>query len=488
MKLTTTLSRTRKPETHAAIIFVRAAESGPRRVSEPADAAVDRWLRDRRFGGNAGEACLLPPDAGHPEGGRLLAGLGAEWPAPARAYEAAATAAVYAARNAGLRSVTLPMVDPAFARGLARGAAEGNYRIERYRERTRGQRHPPVAELHVVGLIEKQRGVMRDLHDGLAEGEQLNIVREIANLPGNEGYPEDMARAARSIARATGLSCEVHGPAALERLGMRVMLAVGRGSSHAPRLIVLRHAPKKSGRSKPVVLVGKTITFDSGGISLKPGAGMGWMRYDKCGGMAVLGAMAVLARLKVPVPVIGLLAAAENMPDGDATRPGDIIRAHNGKTVEILNTDAEGRLVLADALSFAAKWKPRAMIDLATLTGAAIVALGHHAAAMLSPDEALGRALQTAGDAVGERLWPLPLWPEYGKALRSRFADVKNIGEGGAGTILGGAFLQAFVPEGVPWAHLDIAGTAWNESESGLREPGATLFGARLLVEWIRSL
>ncbi len=232
------------------------------------------------------------------------------------------------------------------------------------------------------------------------------------------------------------------------------------------------------------MVVGKAMMFDTGGISLKPGKNMEWMKFDKSGGLAALATVLLAARLKLPRPVVAYIAAAENMPGGNATRPGDIVAARNGKTIEILNTDAEGRLMLADALSFAAEEKPAAVVDIATLTGAVVIALGREATGMMANDDRLAAELTRSGEATGERLWPLPLWPEYDEMLKGAFADLKNIGDGTAGTIAGGAFLKQFAPAGVPWAHLDIAGTAWLETEQPHGAPGATLVPARLLADW----
>jgi leucyl aminopeptidase len=290
------------------------------------------------------------------------------------------------------------------------------------------------------------------------------------------------------MARRNGLTCSVLGEAALQKKGCRALLSVAAGSAHPAQLISLRWPGTRPG-ARPVVLIGKTVTFDSGGISLKPGKGMSWMLFDKSGGMAVLAAMQMIARLKPAVPVIGMLAAAENMPGSRATRPGDILRAHSGKTIEILNTDAEGRLALADALSLAQQERPAAIVDIATLTGAVITALGHSAAAVLGNQPELTAQLIRSAEASGERLWELPLWPEYLDDIKGTFADLQNSSKSGtAGTISGAAFLSAFVPDDLPWAHLDIAGTAWEESAKPWMDPGATLFGARTLVEWIRGL
>ena len=290
------------------------------------------------------------------------------------------------------------------------------------------------------------------------------------------------------MAKETGLTYSVLNKADLMKQNCNALLSVAAGSDLDAKIITLKYRgtdPKK----KPIVLVGKTITFDSGGISLKPGKGMSWMLYDKCGGMAVLTAMQMIARIQPEQPVIGILTIAENMPGGGATRPGDIITSRAGKTIEVLNTDAEGRLALCDALDLALTHKPEAIVDLATLTGACIVALGHTASAIIGNNPKLSRTLINAGQAAGERLWELPLWQEHKDDMKDTFADLQNIGKSGtAGTITAGAFLSEFVPDEIPWAHIDIAGTAWQESPKPWMAPGATLFGARTLIEWIKGM
>ena len=253
-------------------------------------------------------------------------------------------------------------------------------------------------------------------------------------------------------------------------------------------MIFLKHNVEQTDK-KPIVLIGKTVTFDAGGISLKPSKDMGWMRYDKCGGMAVLATMLMIARLKINQPVIGILGAAENMPGPDAMRPGDIIKSHSGKYIEVLNTDAEGRLILADAISIAHRFNPSMIIDVATLTGAVITALGHEIAAVLGNDETLISSLQKAGKQSGERIWQLPLLPAYREDMNSDFADIANLSKSGtAGTATAAAFLHEFIEDDIPWAHLDIAGTAWQMSTKPHQDAGATLFGARLLIEWVSTL
>ncbi|HSR87591.1 MAG TPA: M17 family metallopeptidase, partial [Pontiella sp.] len=339
----------------------------------------------------------------------------------------------------------------------------------------------PAASLTFAGPVKNRQAI----ETAAAQGKALLSTADLANLPGNEAPPAKIAAWARVMARSNGLSCRVLGKTELAKKGCGGILSVAQGSAQDARMIILKHAGTDV-KARPIVLVGKTVTFDSGGISLKPGKGMGWMRYDKCGGMAVLTAMQMIARMKVKVPVVGILGAAENMPGSRATRPGDIIKAYKGKTIEVLNTDAEGRLVLADALGLAADLKPSAIVDLATLTGAVIMALGSSAAAVLGNDSQLIRHLIEAGESSGERLWQLPLYKDYTDDMQSDFADLSNLCKsGGAGTATAAAFLQEFVPEDIPWAHLDIAGTAWLETAKSHQAPGATLFGARLLAQWI---
>jgi leucyl aminopeptidase len=317
-------------------------------------------------------------------------------------------------------------------------------------------------------------------------GQEVNRIRDIANLPGNEAPPLAVAQRARRLARETGLGCSVWRKPRLEQENCRALLAVGQGSRHEPCMIALTYRGRRPGL-RPIVIVGKTVTFDAGGISLKPAKSMEWMRYDKSGGMATLCAMSIVARIKPLRPVVGLLAAAENMPGASATRPGDVVRSRSGKTIEIINTDAEGRLVLADALSVAQDLAPHCVIDLATLTGAAVTALGHVVSAVMGNSPDLVEQLCAAGEATGERLWPLPLHAEYLSMLRTPFADLRNTGDGTAGAIAGGMFLSQFVDERTPWAHIDLT-HAWEEQEKPYASAGANLFGARLLAEWIRRM
>jgi leucyl aminopeptidase len=326
----------------------------------------------------------------------------------------------------------------------------------------------------------------RALETGRILAESANFARSLVNHPANEMTPTILAEQARQMAKACQLKCEVLDRKAMEKLGMGLLLGVAQGSEQAPKFIVLEH---RSGKRKQdnIVFVGKGITFDSGGISIKSADGMERMKYDMSGGAAVIGALRAAALLKVPLNVVGLIPATENLLSGKATKPGDVHRAMNGKTAEIINTDAEGRLILGDALAYAARYKPSACVDLATLTGACVVALGHEAIGMMgnSQGEALMQRLQKAGMRTGERVWQLPLWDEYLEHVKSDVADVKNVGLGrAAGAIAGAAFLVKFV-DGYPWVHLDIAGTAWADRDQPYKLKGGTGVGVRLLSQML---
>ena len=445
--------------------------------------ALEAWIGAAKFKGKVG-AAAWPQGLPAPI---LAVGLGKKkdfhaarwlraWAAAGRALEKAAV--VRRASFEWPASAAFPLETPELAGLAAAGLLSGEYAFEAFR--TRKKEHAFAFEF--AGAAPAAKAARAAVRRAELEGETLREVRDIANLPANALGPMDLAARARKLARAAGLSCKVWDVAALEKEKCGALLAVAMGSRRPGCLIRLAHAGKRGW--KPLVVVGKAVMFDSGGISLKPGKNMEWMKYDKSGGMTALAAVLLAARLELPRSVIAYIPAVENMPGGGATRPGDIVTARNGKTIEILNTDAEGRLILADALSFAAEEKPAAIVDVATLTGAAVVALGHEATAVMGNDDRLVLDLMLSGEATGERLWQLPLWPEYDEMLKGQFADLKNMGDGSAGTIAGGAFLKHFVPDGIPWAHLDVAGTAYLESAQSYGAAGATLACARLLADW----
>jgi leucyl aminopeptidase len=324
---------------------------------------------------------------------------------------------------------------------------------------------------------------------GVVIAESQNVARDLSNQPPNVLSPEQLAAEARKVAREVGLRARVFDVPELERRKMNAILAVGGGSARPPRLIALEYTPKGAGRtSRPFCIVGKGITFDSGGISIKPAQGMDEMKHDMSGGATVIGVLRACALLALPVRVIGVIGAAENLPDGKAYRPGDIVRAASGKTIEVLNTDAEGRVVLADALHFAkTEYDPVAIVDLATLTGACVVALGRWATGLFGSHAGLIDLIRAAGEATGELAWPMPLLDGHKREIRSEVADIKNTGGRNAGASTAAAFLSHFVGD-TPWAHLDIAGTAWTTTPQGGYQPrGATGVGVRMLLALLRA-
>jgi leucyl aminopeptidase len=309
----------------------------------------------------------------------------------------------------------------------------------------------------------------------------MNLARDLGNLPANVCTPTYLGERAQALAKELGFSCQVLDRPQLEELKMGSFLSVTNGSDQPPKFIVLEYngAGKKQ---KPLVLVGKGITFDTGGISLKPGLDMDHMKFDMCGAASVIGTFRAIAELKPRLNLVGLVAACENMPSGRATKPGDIVRSMSGQTIEVLNTDAEGRLILCDALTYAERYEPAAVVDIATLTGAMVVALGHIACGVFSNSDGLGRALVSAGEEAFDRAWQMPLWDDYGDSLNSNFADFANIGNRAAGSITAAAFLSKFTKK-YDWAHLDIAGIAWKEG----KDKGATGRPVPLLATWLLS-
>ncbi len=361
------------------------------------------------------------------------------------------------------------------------GAAHGGWQFTELKQ----PGEDPKPELEAVTLLvdaadasDAEAG--RRVGDAIAAGHRL--TRGLQMQPGNVCTPSYLADQAGKLAKTHGFAITVFDRAQLKKEGMGALLAVAQGSAEEPRFIALEY--KGGGAQAPVVLVGKGVTFDSGGISIKPAQNMEEMKFDMSGAAAVLGTFEVLGRLKPKINVVGLIPATENLPSGTAVKPGDVVKSHLGKTIEIINTDAEGRLILSDALSYARRFKPAAVLDAATLTGAVVVALGHHAIGIMGNDEALLAEVRDAGERAGERCWPLPLWDEYRDLVKSEIADVKNSGGRSAGTIAGGWFLREFV-DGFPWVHLDIAGTAYTDTDGATQGKGPTAVGVRLFTEFL---
>ena len=459
-------------------------------VDEAVGGLLSRVRKSGEFPGKPRETILLH-NAG-PRGPRrvVLAGLGAEADLTAEGFRRAAAAAALAGRGAraGEMSVVLPATDRVPREDLAAALVEGTaLAVYEFRRHKTGEAAEDAAPLARVTVVEEEKKGRDALDRGLALGRTLAEAgawaRDVANTPGNEGTPTYLAERAREIAAESGMKLTVLERADMEREGMGGILGVARGSQEPPKFIVLEHNAGR-GELPCFALVGKGITFDSGGISIKPAENMHEMKFDKCGGVAVLATMRAAGRLRIPLRLVGIVPATENLPSGTAYKPGDVVRTLGGRTVEVLNTDAEGRMLLVDGISYAKRYRPRAIVDLATLTGACVVALGDAASGLFSTDEALAAALLRAADRSGERSWRMPLYPDYTEQIRSDVADFKNTGGRPAGACTAAALLQAHA-EGTPWAHMDIAGTAWTTKDRDYLRKGATGVGPRTLVRWL---
>ncbi len=464
-------------------------DGAPIGVAETLDARSDGQIRRALAG--AGEAIgetviLRAPYGLEAERLALLSvGDGALDAAAARKLGAAAAVAIGAAKVETARAELGGIWPSGDAEALSAAFAYGlelrGYRFDVYKS------EPGDAGPREIALAGARGQEALDRALGLAEG--VLIARDLVNEPANVLHPESFAERIREVGEAAGLEVEILDEAAMEKLGMRALLAVGRGSRKASRLATMRWRGAADAGAAPVAFIGKGVCFDTGGVSLKPAAGMEEMTMDMGGAATVVGAMLALARRKSPVNAVGVVGLVENMPDGAAQRPGAVDKSMSGKTIEVINADAEGRLVLCDAMWRAQEaHKPRAMIDLATLTGAVIIALGHHNAGLFANDDDLAAALLSAAAAEGEGLWRLPLAKEYDQQLKSRIADMKNVGGRPAGSVTAAQFLQRFVKDGQAWAHIDIAGVASVKEATPLAPKGATGWGVATLVRYAESL
>jgi len=466
------------------------------------DAATSEQLAAARargdFTGKEGQTFLVYPDAsaGGPER-VLLVGTGSGGGlTPERLRRAAGTAARQAVKLRTHRfAVFLPgdlLAGVAFpredaARALVEGGVLGAYTFTGMKSSPENG-DPPVEVAEMTLLVETEDAA-EPLREAARTAEVVaraeRLARDLGNLPGNVVTPAYLAETAERIGREHGLRVSVLGPRELAEEGMRALLAVSAGSDQEPRLIVMEHLGGAEGEA-PLVIVGKGVTFDSGGISIKPAASMEEMKFDMSGAGATIAALQAIAELGLPVNVVGIVPATENLLSGSAMRPGDIVRTHLGKTVEVVNTDAEGRLILADALSYARRFEPAAVVDAATLTGACVVALGHVAAAVFGNDDGLAAELLAAAERAGSRAWQLPMFEEYREQIRSEYADIKNSGGRPAGSITAAWFLREFAGS-FPWVHLDIAGTAYGEGKLSYQTRGSTGVPTRIFVEWVRA-
>jgi leucyl aminopeptidase len=452
-------------------------------LDRAADGALGRLFAAGDFSGKRDETALIYPPG---QAGRiLLVGMG-------KADEVSRTAIRRAAGTAARRMRAVGVARGAFhlpseARGpvppeeagqaAAEGLAQGAWQFNEMKRPPEDKK--PALERVDILVTDDADALDRGHRTGAALGAGQTLARGIQVLPGNVCTPSYLAGVAEELGARHGMKVTVLDKAAIVREKMGALLAVAQGSAEEPRFIVLEY---EGAPGDPVVLIGKGVTFDTGGISIKPAQNMEDMKYDMSGAAAVLGTFEMLGRLKPPLHVVGRIPTTENMPSGTAVRPGDVVTSHLGKTIEIINTDAEGRLILCDALSWARRYHPAAVLDIATLTGAIVIALGHTASGVMGTDEGLIDEIRQAGERAGERVWPLPLWDEYRDLMKSDIADVKNAGGRPAGSISAGWFLREFV-DGFPWAHLDIAGTAYTDRDDPARVKGPTGIGVRLFSE-----
>ena len=454
---------------------------------------ISQVIKEEDFKGEVGETALIrfAPSGKVKAKSVLLVGVGEKADYNSADIAAVSGGATRFLRKRNVKSFALAtrLEDDVVeaARCAMQGVVTSQFELDKYKSSGKSKQEITNFVLYVEGARSS------DLKNGLAQGEilgdSINFTRDLANEPPNILTPTEMANRAKAMAKETGLKCEILDEAKMTRLGMGSLMSVSIGSEQPAQMIVLKYTPQKSTGKKGELLayVGKGITFDTGGISLKPGDGMGAMKYDMSGGATVLGTMRAIALLKPTIPVLGIVAAVENMPDGKATRPSDVVTAMNGKTIEILNTDAEGRLILADAVAYAEKQGATKIVDMATLTGAVIIALGDQNTGIMGNDQELVDDIIETGKEVGENFWQLPLSKEYSNQIKSEIADIKNIGpRGKAGTIMGAVFIQEFVDK-AKWAHLDIAGTAWSDENKAHQGKGPTGVAIRTLVKYVEK-
>ena len=486
-------------QTKTACLVIGVYEKG---FSDPALKELDQKLggllhqaqRNDEFTGKTDQQILFQP-AGHLPAERvLLIGLGPKSECSLEKVRQASGKAMQQVteRKWGQATFALPLgvkegARAAHIQATTEGILLASYRYERFlnTESRASRKLPKAVILLIENAAEKQVCELAVLQ-AQKVCRAVMLTRDLVNAPGNLKSPVYLAEQAQKAAGESTLQCKILGQKELVKEGFGALLGVAQGSMREPQLIVLEH----HGGSKdeaPVVLVGKGVTFDAGGISLKSADKMDEMKMDMAGGAAVIGTLLAAALLELPINLVGIVPAVENLPSGSAYRPGDILTSLSGQTIEVLNTDAEGRLILADALTYAKRYEPKLVIDLATLTGACIIALGHQATAVLGNDQKLVQSLLNAGETCGERLWQLPLWDDYDQLIKSDVADVKNTGGRPAGTITAAAFLKKFASD-FRWAHLDIAGTAWRDKDQPYTPKGGTGVGVRLLVTFLQKL
>ena len=478
--------------THLLCGFVLENSSkvlGLKKFDTKTTSAINQSLKD--IEGKLGRFSIIPIPGKKPAQRILLAGIGKKENLTEDTIRNISGKIAQKARELKLKEFSI-IAPPSFVMDqissvsqIIEGSKMALYKFDKFK----AEKTEKSPDLTII--VSKSKKISQTIKTSEIIADGAIFTKSIANLPPNECTPSTLADFAKIISKKNKMKCNIISKIELKKKGFGGITAVGKGSKNEPKLIVLEHNRGKR-NEKPIVLVGKAVTFDTGGISLKPGASMDEMKFDKCGGCTVLGIMKAVSELKLPINIVGIIPSVENMPDAEAYRPGDIIKLFSGKTAEILNTDAEGRLILADALAYGEKhYSPKAIIDFATLTGACIVALGNNVAAIVSNDEKLAQKIKDASKKTTEAVWELPLTQDFMDMIKSDVADMKNVGIGrAAGTITAAAFLKNAI-EKTPWIHVDIAGVAWTQTatkEKSYNPKGATGFGVRLILNYLQNL
>lgn len=454
---------------------------------------ISELIKRKEFTARLNKTMVLPTYGKIPARRIMLVGLGKGKEVTTDKIRQAAGTTVSVARDTGISVVTSVMdslgISAKDAGEWYQAYIEGSflalYRFQKYKHILPEEQK----EIKTLSLLVPDKGVAKSANEAIKNGkiiaDAVSFARDMINTPAQDKTPTVLADTAKELFSESGVHCKILSAPELKKLGMGGILGVARGSHQPPKFIILEYNMRAKSEDT-IVFVGKGITFDSGGICLKPAKDMDQMKGDMSGGAAVIGAIRAIAKMGLPQHIIGLIPCTENMPGGSATKPGDIVKFYSGKTAEVINTDAEGRLILADALGYAERYKPNAVIDLATLTGSCVVALGTVVTGMMGNNEELKKRVKIAGEKAWERVWELPLWEEYQEQIKSDIADIKNIGGPHAGAITAACFLGKFT-ENYPWVHLDIAGTAWSDKNSAYIQKGATGVGVRLLVQLIQN-
>jgi len=493
MKINVRAGKIEKHKTDAAIILLFEDEkpgTAAERVDKALGGMISRLVNKGDFTPKRGEVHLLYPEGRVSAERLLLVGMGKRSEFTTNCLRQAAGRAACSLRSAGARDITF-IIDGVvldaeeLGQALAEGSILGLYRFVKYKT---SKENGLAKDVRTITLLKESLGGLKAMQKGVKVGEAIAastvMARDLVSSPPADKTPTIIAAKAKEIARQFGLRLQVLEKNRMRKLGMGGLLGVAAGSAQPPKFLIVEY--RKGGKKPFIALVGKTITFDSGGISIKPAENMDRMKDDMSGGAAVLGAIRTAAALKLPLNVVGLLPVTENMPSGSAYKPGDVLRTMSGQTIEVLSTDAEGRLILSDALTYACTYRPAVIVDIATLTGACGIALGNVATGMLGTDDRFKQKMRAAGEKTGERVWEMPLWEEYYEQIKSDIADMKNTGGRTGGVITAAALLSKFVQK-YPWVHLDIAATAWTDKERPYTPKGATGIGVRLLTQFLRD-